>query len=181
MAVVKCKPTSPGRRHVVKVVNPELHEGKPFAPLLEKNSKSGGRNNNGRITTRHIGGGHKQAYRIVDFKRNKDGIPAVVERLEYDPNRSANIALVLGTKTASASYILAPKGLKAGDQIQSGVDAAIKAGNTLPMRNIPVGSTVHNVEMKPGKGGQLARSAWYFYVQIVARDGALCHPASAFW
>ncbi|MDU1619195.1 MAG: 50S ribosomal protein L2 [Klebsiella michiganensis] len=149
MAVVKCKPTSPGRRHVVKVVNPELHKGKPFAPLVEKNSKSGGRNNNGRITTRHIGGGHKQAYRIVDFKRNKDGIPAVVER----------------------RYILAPKGLKAGDQIQSGVDAAIKAGNTLPMRNIPVGSTVHNVEMKPGKGGQLARSAGT-YVQIVARDGA---------
>ena len=153
MAVVKCKPTSPGRRHVVKVVNPELHKGKPFAPLLEKNSKSGGRNNNGRITTRHIGGGHKQAYRIVDFKRNKDGIPAVVERLEYDPNRSANIALVL-YKDGERRYILAPKGLKAGDQIQSGVDAAIKPGNTLPMRNIPVGSTVHNVEMKPGKGGQ---------------------------
>lgn len=168
MAVVKCKPTSPGRRHVVKVVNPELHKGKPFAPLLEKNSKSGGRNNNGRITTRHIGGGHKQAYRIVDFKRNKDGIPAVVERLEYDPNRSANIALVL-YKDGERRYILAPKGLKAGDQIQSGVDAAIKAGNTLPMRNIPVGSTVHNVEMKPGKGGQLARSAGT-YVQIVARD-----------
>ena len=149
MAVVKCKPTSPGRRHVVKVVNPELHKGKPFAPLLEKNSKSGGRNNNGRITTRHIGGGHKQAYRIVDFKRNKDGIPAVVERLEYDPNRSANIALVL-YKDGERRYILAPKGLKAGDQIQSGVDAAIKPGNTLPMRNIPVGSTV----------------------QIVARDGA---------
>lgn len=168
MAVVKCKPTSPGRRHVVKVVNPELHKGKPFAPLLEKNSKSGGRNNNGRITTRHIGGGHKQAYRIVDFKRNKDGIPAVVERLEYDPNRSANIALVL-YKDGERRYILAPKGLKAGDQIQSGVDAAIKAGNTLPMRNIPVGSTVHNVEMKPGKGGQLARSAGT-YVQIVAQD-----------
>ena len=145
MAVVKCKPTSPGRRHVVKVVNPELHKGKPFAPLLEKNSKSGGRNNNGRITTRHIGGGHKQAYRIVDFKRNKDGIPAVVERLEYDPNRSANIALVL-YKDGERRY-------------------------TLPMRNIPVGSTVHNVEMKPGKGGQLARSAGT-YVQIVARDGA---------
>lgn len=112
MAVVKCKPTSPGRRHVVKVVNPELHKGKPFAPLLEKNSKSGGRNNNGRITTRHIGGGHKQAYRIVDFKRNKDGIPAVVERLEYDPNRSANIALVL-YKDGERRYILAPKGLKA--------------------------------------------------------------------
>ena len=125
MAVVKCKPTSPGRRHVVKVVNPELHKGKPFAPLLEKNSKSGGRNNNGRITTRHIGGGHKQAYRIVDFKRNKDGIPAVVERLEYDPNRSANIALVL-YKDGERRYILAPKGLKAGDQIQSGVDAYVQ-------------------------------------------------------
>jgi len=170
MAVVKCKPTSPGRRHVVKVVNAELHKGKPFAPLVEKNSKSGGRNNNGRITTRHIGGGHKQAYRIVDFKRNKDGIPAVVERLEYDPNRSANIALVL-YKDGERRYILAPKGLKAGDQIQSGVDAAIKAGNTLPMRNIPVGSTVHNVEMKPGKGGQIARSAGA-YVQIVAREGS---------
>ncbi|MER1720198.1 50S ribosomal protein L2 [Proteus terrae] len=170
MAIVKCKPTSPGRRHVVKVVNPELHKGKPYAPLLEKNSKSGGRNNNGRITTRHIGGGHKQAYRIVDFKRNKDGIPATVERLEYDPNRSANIALVLYAD-GERRYILAPKGLKAGDKVQSGVDAAIKAGNTLPMRNIPVGSTVHNVEMKPGKGGQLARSAGT-YVQIVARDGA---------
>lgn len=169
MAVVKCKPTSPGRRHVVKVVNAELHKGKPFAPLVEKNSKSGGRNNNGRITTRHIGGGHKQAYRIVDFKRNKDGIPAVVERLEYDPNRSANIALVL-YKDGERRYILAPKGLKAGDQIQSGVDAAIKPGNTLPMRNIPVGSTVHAVEMKPGKGAQLARSAGTF-IQILAREG----------
>ena len=153
MAIVKCKPTSPGRRHVVKVVNPELHKGKPYAPLLEKLSKSGGRNNNGRITTRHIGGGHKQHYRLVDFKRNKDGIPAVVERLEYDPNRSANIALVL-YKDGERRYIPAPKGLKAGDQIQSGVDAAIKAGNTLPMRNIPVGSTVHNVEMKPVKAAR---------------------------
>lgn len=179
MAVVKCKPTSPGRRHVVKVVNPELHKGKPFAPLVEKNSKSGGRNNNGRITTRHIGGGHKQAYRIVDFKRNKDGIPAVVERLEYDPNRSANIALVL-YKDGERRYILAPKGLKAGDQIQSGVDAAIKAGNTLPMRNIPVGSTVHNVEMKPGKGGQLGAFRWYLRSDRCSR-WRLCHPASAFW
>src|SRR5476649_2227619 len=168
--LVKCKPTSPGRRHVVKVVNQELHKGKPYAPLLEKLSKSGGRNNNGRITTRHIGGGHKQHYRLVDFKRNKDGIAAVVERLEYDPNRSANIALVL-YKDGERRYILAPKGLKVGDQIQSGVDAAIKTGNTLPMRNIPVGSTVHNVEMKPGKGGQMARSAGA-YVQIVARDGS---------
>ncbi|KAA1447314.1 50S ribosomal protein L2, partial [Escherichia coli] len=135
-----------------------------------KNSKTGGRNNNGRITTRHIGGGHKQHYRLIDFKRNKDGIPAVVERLEYDPNRSANIALVL-YKDGERRYILAPKGLKAGDQIQSGADSAIKTGNTLPMRNIPVGSTVHNIEMKPGKGGQLARSAGA-YAQIVARDGS---------
>lgn len=169
MAVVKCKPTSPGRRHVVKVVNPELHKGKPFAPLLEKTA------NPVVVTTMAVSPlvisvVAKQAYRIVDFKRNKDGIPAVVERLEYDPNRSANIALVL-YKDGERRYILAPKGLKAGDQIQSGVDAAIKPGNTLPMRNIPVGSTVHNVEMKPGKGGQLARSAGT-YVQIVARDGA---------
>ncbi|AMG30354.1 50S ribosomal protein L2 [Grimontia hollisae] len=170
MAIVKCKPTSPGRRHVVKVVNADLYKGKPYAPLLEKNQKTGGRNNNGRITVRHIGGGHKQHYRVIDFKRTKDGIPAKVERLEYDPNRSANIALVLYAD-GERRYIIAPKGLKAGDQIQSGSDAAIKVGNTLPMRNIPVGSTVHNVELKPGKGAQLARSAGA-YAQIVARDGA---------
>ena len=170
MAIVKCKPTSAGRRHVVKVVNADLHKGKPYAPLLEKNSKNGGRNNNGRITVRHIGGGHKHHYRVIDFKRTKDGIPAKVERLEYDPNRSANIALVLYAD-GERRYILAPKGVQAGDAIQSGVDAPIKAGNTLPMRNIPVGSTVHNVELKPGKGGQLARSAGA-YAQIVARDGA---------
>jgi large subunit ribosomal protein L2 len=169
MALQKCKPTSPGRRHLVKVVNSELHKGKPFAPLLEKKSKSGGRNNNGRITVRHIGGGHKHHYRVVDFKRNKDGIPAKVERLEYDPNRSANIALVLYADGERA-YIIAPKGLKAGDAIQSGVDAPIKPGNTLPMRNMPVGSTVHCVELKPGKGAQIARSAGS-YVQILARDG----------
>ncbi|MFC3034874.1 50S ribosomal protein L2 [Pseudoalteromonas fenneropenaei] len=169
MALQKCKPTSAGRRHVVKLVNPDLHKGKPFAPLLEKNSKSGGRNNNGRITVRHIGGGHKQHYRLIDFKRNKDGIPAVVERLEYDPNRSANIALVL-YKDGERRYIIAPKGLKAGDQIQSGVDAPIKAGNAMPMRNMPVGATVHNVELKPGKGAQIARSAGA-YVQILAREG----------
>ena len=169
MAIVKCKPTSPGRRHVVKVVNSELHKGKPYAPLLEKNSKSGGRNNTGRITVRHVGGGHKQHYRIVDFKRNKDGIPAKVERLEYDPNRSANIALVLYAD-GERRYILAPKGLVVGDVIQSGEDAAIKVGNCLPMRNIPVGTTVHAVEMKPAKGAQIARSAGA-YSQIVARDG----------
>ncbi|AJR07315.1 50S ribosomal protein L2 [Photobacterium gaetbulicola] len=169
MAIVKCKPTSPGRRHVVKVVNSDLHKGKPYAPLLEKKSKSGGRNNNGRITVRHIGGGNKNAYRIIDFKRTKDGIPAKVERLEYDPNRSANIALVLYAD-GERRYIIAPKGLQAGDTIQSGADAAIKVGNTLPMRNIPVGSTVHCVELKPGKGAQLARSAGA-YAQIVARAG----------
>ncbi len=170
MAIVKCKPTSAGRRHVVKVVNNELHKGKPHAALLDKKSKTGGRNNAGRITTRHIGGGHKQHYRIVDFKRNKDGVPAKVERLEYDPNRSANIALVLYAD-GERRYILAPKGLQAGDTIVSGQEADIKVGNALPMRNIPVGSTVHNVELKPGKGGQLARSAGA-YAQIVARDGA---------
>ena len=169
MAIVKCKPTSPGRRHVVKVVNNDLYKGKPYAPLLEPKSKSGGRNNGGRITVRHVGGGHKQHYRIVDFKRNKDGIPAKVERLEYDPNRSANIALVLYAD-GERRYILAPKGLVAGDQIQSGEDASIKVGNCLPMRNIPVGTTVHAVEMKPAKGAQIARSAGA-YSQIVARDG----------
>ena len=170
MAIVKCKPTSPGRRHVVKVVNDDLYKGKPYAPLLESKSKSGGRNNGGRITVRHIGGGHKQHYRVVDFKRNKDGIPAKVERLEYDPNRSANIALVLYAD-GERRYILAPKGLVAGDMIQSGEDASIKVGNCLPMRNIPVGTTVHAVEMKPAKGAQIARSAGA-YSQIVARDGA---------
>ena len=171
MAIVKCKPTSPGRRHLVKVVNPDLHKGKPHAPLLEKKSKTGGRNNNGRITVRHHGGGHKQHYRIIDLKRNdKDGIPAKVERLEYDPNRSANIALALYAD-GERRYVLAAKGMQAGDIIISGVDAAIKAGNTLPMRNIPVGTTVHAVEMKPGKGAQIARSAGT-YVQIIARDNS---------
>ncbi len=150
-------------------MNPELHKGKPYAPLLDTKSKTGGRNNFGRITTRHIGGGHKQHYRLIDFKRNKLDIPAVVERLEYDPNRSANIALVL-YKDGERRYILAPKGLSAGDTIQSGANAPIKVGNALPMRNIPVGSTVHNVELKPGKGGQIARSAGA-YVQIIAREG----------
>ena len=169
MAVVKCKPTSPGRRHVVKVVNPELHKGKPFAPLLEKNSKSGGRNNNGRITTRHIGGGHKQAYRIVDFKRNKDAIPATVERIEYDPNRTAHIAL-LCYADGERRYIIAPRGLKVGAKVVSGSEAAIKAGNALPIRNIPVGTTIHCIEMKPGKGAQIARSAGTS-AMLLAREG----------
>ncbi|GLR72265.1 50S ribosomal protein L2 [Agaribacter marinus] len=169
MALMKAKPTSAGRRHVVQVVNPDLHKGAPHAPLLDKISKSGGRNNNGRITVRHIGGGHKQHYRIIDFKRNKDGIPAKVERLEYDPNRSANIALVLYAD-GERRYILAPKGAQAGDAIQSGSDAPIKAGNAMPMRNMPVGTTVHAIEMKPGKGAQIARSAGA-YAQILAREG----------
>jgi len=172
MALVKTKPTSAGRRHLVKVVNSELHKGKPFAGLLEKKSKTGGRNNNGRITTRHIGGGHKHHYRIVDFKRNKDGVPAVVERLEYDPNRSANIAL-LKYADGERRYILAPKGLTAGDEVVSGEYAPIKAGSAMPLRNIPVGSTVHNVELKPGKGGQMARSAGAS-AQLVAREGTYC-------
>lgn len=169
MAVVKAKPTSPGRRFVVKVVNPDLHKGAPVKALLDKKSKSGGRNNNGHITQRHVGGGHKQHYRMVDFKRDKDGVPARVERLEYDPNRSANIALLLYAD-GERRYILAPKGLSAGDKVVSGVDAPIKVGNCLPLRNIPVGSTVHNIEMKPGKGGQIARSAGAL-AQLVAREG----------
>jgi len=170
MAVIKCKPTSPGRRFVVKVINPDLHKGRPYAPLVEKKGKTGGRNNAGRITTRHRGGGHKQHYRIVDFRRNKDGIPAIVERLEYDPNRTAHIAL-LKYMDGERRYIIAPKGVKAGDELFSGVDAPIKAGNTLPLRNIPQGSIVHCVEMKPGKGAQMIRSAGAS-AQLVARDGA---------
>lgn len=169
MAIVKCKPTSAGRRHVVKVVNPELYKGRPYAALVSSKTKTGGRNNFGRITTRHIGGGHKQNYRIIDFKRNKFDIEGIVERLEYDPNRSANIALIL-YKDGERRYILAPKGLKVSDKVQSGEVAPIKAGNSLPMRNIPVGSMVHNIELKPNKGAQLARSAGA-YAQIIAREG----------
>jgi large subunit ribosomal protein L2 len=170
MALLKTKPTSAGRRHVVKVVNSDLHKGRPHSALTEKQSKSGGRNNNGRITTRHIGGGHKQLYRIVDFKRNKDGIPAKVERLEYDPNRSANIALVCYAD-GERRYILAPKGLNAGDQIISGETAPIKVGSTMAVRNLPLGSVIHNIELKPGKGGQMARSAGTS-AQLIAKDGA---------
>ena len=169
MALVKVKPTSPGRRAVVQVVNADLHKGKPFAGLIESQSKNAGRNNNGRITVRHQGGGHKQAYRVVDFKRNKDGIPAKVERLEYDPNRSAFIALVLYAD-GERRYVLAPKGLTAGDSIQSGAEAAIKVGNALPIRNIPVGTTIHAIELQPGKGAQIARSAGAS-VQLMAREG----------
>lgn len=169
MALVKVKPTSPGRRGVVKVVTPGLHKGKPHAPLLESQSKNAGRNNNGRITTRHQGGGHKQHYRIIDFRRNKDAIPAKVERIEYDPNRSAHIAL-LCYADGERRYIIAPRGVVAGDQLVSGSEAPIKAGNALPLRNIPVGSTIHCIELQPGKGAQVARSAGTS-VQLLAREG----------
>ena len=169
MAIVKTKPTSAGRRFVVKVVNKDLHKGDPYGPLLDKKSKSGGRNNNGRITTRHKGGGHKQRYRIIDFKRNKDGVPGVVERIEYDPNRTANIALI---KYADGErrYIIAPRGIRAGADVMSGEDAPINAGNCLPLRNIPLGTTVHCIELKAGKGAQMARSAGTS-AQLVAREG----------
>jgi large subunit ribosomal protein L2 len=170
MAIVKAKPTSPGRRGVVQVRHDHLHKGAPHEALVEKKSKSGGRNNAGRITTRHRGGGHKKHYRVIDFKRDKDGIAGRVERIEYDPNRSAHIALVLYAD-GERRYIIAPKGVLSGDPVHSGRDAAIKPGNALPLRNIPVGTVVHNVELKPGKGGQLARSAGAA-VQLVAREGA---------
>jgi large subunit ribosomal protein L2 len=169
MAIVKAKPTSPGRRGVVQVKHAHLHKGEPHAALVTKQTRTGGRNNAGRITTRHRGGGHKQRYRVIDFKRDKDGIAGRIERVEYDPNRSAHIALVLYAD-GERRYIIAPKGLRSGDQVQSGRDAAIKPGNCLPLRNIPVGSTVHCVEMKPGKGGQLARRAGAA-AQLVAREG----------
>ena len=169
MALVKVNPTSPGRRAVVQVVNADLHKGKPFAGLIESQSKNAGRNNNGRITVRHQGGGHKQAYRVVDFKRNKDGIPAKVERLEYDPNRTANIALVCYAD-GERRYIIANKGMVVGQQIMSGSEAPIKSGNALPIRNIPVGTTICCVEMMPGKGAQIARSAGTS-VQLLAREG----------
>ncbi|WJW75045.1 50S ribosomal protein L2 [Thiohalobacter sp. IOR34] len=169
MAIVKTKPTSPGRRFVVKVQATDLHKGEPYAPLVQKKSKTGGRNNYGRITTRHRGGGHKQRYRVIDFKRNKDGIPARVERIEYDPNRSANIALLLYAD-GERRYILAPKGLQAGMPVMSGAEAPIKPGSAMSLRDMPVGTLVHNIEMKPGKGGQIARSAGTS-AQLVAREG----------
>jgi large subunit ribosomal protein L2 len=170
MALVKVKPTSPGRRAVVQVVNAHLHKGKPFAALVESKSKNAGRNNNGHITVRHQGGGHKQAYRVIDFKRNKDGIPAKVERLEYDPNRTANIAL-LCYADGERRYIIANKGMTVGQPVISGAEAPIKSGNALPIRNIPVGTTICCVEMMPGKGAQLARSAGTS-AQLLAREGA---------
>ena len=170
MAVIKAKPTSPGRRFVVEVVDPELYKGAPHKPLLEPNKKSGGRNTHGRITTRHRGGGHKRYYRKVDFKRTKDNVKAVVERLEYDPNRSGNLALLLYAD-GERRYIVAPRGVRVHDQLMSGSSAPIRSGNALELRNIPVGSVIHCVELKPGKGAQLARSAGAS-AQLVAREGS---------
>ncbi|MCL2876484.1 MAG: 50S ribosomal protein L2 [Betaproteobacteria bacterium] len=170
MALIKLKPTSAGRRGMVKVVNPNLHKGRPFDALTEKKSSKAGRNNSGRITVRHQGGGHKGHYRVIDFRRNKDGISAKVERIEYDPNRSANIAL-LCYADGERRYIIAPRGVSVGQALLSGPEAPIKSGNAMPIRNIPVGTTIHCVEMQPGKGAQLARSAGTS-VQLLAREGS---------
>ena len=170
MAVVKQKPTTPGQRGMVKVITPGLHKGRPHRPLVESQTRTSGRNNDGRITVRHRGGGHKHSYRIIDFRRNKDGVVGRIERLEYDPNRSAHIALVLYAD-GERRYIVAPRGLSEGDQIESGESAAIRVGNALPLKNIPVGTVIHCVEMKLGKGAQLARSAGAS-VQYVGREGS---------
>lgn len=168
MALKTFRPTSPGLRHLVLVDRAHLWKGAPVKMLTEGKRKSGGRNNDGRITTRHIGGGHKQSYRLVDFRRRKHDVPATVERLEYDPNRTAFIALI---KYADGhqSYILAPQRLGVGDQVVSGAKVDVKPGNAMPLAAMPIGTIVHNVELKPGAGGQIARSAGAF-VQLVGRD-----------
>ncbi len=170
MPLQKLRPTSPGQRFTVRVNSPQLHKGEPHEPLVEKINSSGGRNNMGRITTRHRGGGHKRRYRIIDFKRNKDGIAGKVERIEYDPNRSAHLALILYAD-GERRYILAPKGIRTDDEVMAGRESPIKTGNALPLRNIPVGTLVHCVELKPGKGAQMVRAAGGS-CQIVAREGA---------
>lgn len=158
MAIKKYKPTTPGRRGMTGLTFEEITKKSPEKSLTVSFSKSGGRNNTGRITTRHHGGGHKQLYRIIDFKRNKDNIPAKVAAIEYDPNRNANIAL-LHYVDGEKRYILAPKGLEVGMSVVSGDAADIKVGNALQMKNMPEGTIIHNIELKPGKGGQLARAA----------------------
>jgi large subunit ribosomal protein L2 len=169
MALQQMRPTSPGRRFVVKVTTPGLHKGKPESSLVKRLKRETGHNSYGRITTRHKGGGHKRLYRVIDLRRDKDSIPAKVERIEYDPNRSAHLALLLYAD-GERRYVIAPKGLAIGDTVTSGRDAAIKTGNALPLRNIPVGTLVHAVELKPGKGAQIARAAGAS-VQVVAREG----------
>jgi large subunit ribosomal protein L2 len=179
MSLHKAKPTSAGRRFVVQVKTGGLHKGKPYGPLLDKKSSKGGRNHNGRITVRHQGGGHKQRYRIIDFKRDKDGVPGIVERLEYDPNRSAHIALI---KYADGErrYILAPNGLRAGAQIISGEDAPIKPGNALPLRAIPVGTTIHNVEM-PLRSSRHARASMRRCACVPAKCAGFTSTAAQRW
>ncbi len=169
MALRKARPTSPGRRFVVRPESGDLHKGEPVRALVKSGKKSGGRNNHGRVTVRHRGGGHKRRYRAVDFRRDKDGVPARVERIEYDPNRSARLALLLYADGARR-YIIAPRGLAQGDELMSGVHAPIRPGNCLPLASIPVGSEVHCVELKPGGGAQLARSAGAT-AQLAARSG----------
>ncbi|MHB1421497.1 MAG: 50S ribosomal protein L2 [Bacillota bacterium] len=173
MAVKKFKPTSPGIRQMTVSSFEEITTSEPYKPLLKPLKRTGGRNAQGRLTVRHRGGGHKRMYRLIDFKRDKDGIPAKIATVEYDPNRSANIAL-LNYADGEKRYILAPQGLKAGDPVISGPTADIKAGNAVPMKNIPVGTIIHNIELKPGKGGQLARSAGAS-AQLMAKEGQYAH------
>src|SRR5699024_7665649 len=170
MALLKVKPTSAGRRGMVKFIHKEIHRGAPHGPLMDKIKRSSCRNHHGRITVRHRGGGHRKHYRNIDFRRIKDGVPARVERLEYDPNRSAHIAL-LCYADGERRYIIAPRRLQVGDTLMSGQDAPIRPGNALPIRNIPIDATIHCIEMMPGKGAQIARSAGSSAV-LLARDGA---------
>ena len=169
MAIKKYKPTTNGRRNMTGLDFAEITSTTPERSLLQPLPKKAGRNNQGKITVRHQAGGHKRHYRIIDFKRNKDGIPATVKTIEYDPNRSANIALV-AYSDGEKRYILAPKGLKVGTEIMSGADADIKVGNTLVLSDIPMGTTIHNIELKPGAGGQIARSAGAS-AQLLGKEG----------
>ncbi|WP_456434233.1 50S ribosomal protein L2 [Thermosulfuriphilus sp.] len=173
MPIKKCKPTSPGRRFQSYLVDPELSKKEPERSLVEPLKKTGGRNVYGRITARHRGGGHKRLYRKIDFKRNKDGVPAKVAALEYDPNRSARIAL-LHYADGEKRYILAPLGLKVGETVMSGEQVDIKPGNCLPLKNIPLGTLIHNIELRPGKGGQLVRAAGAA-AQVMAKEGDYVH------
>ena len=170
MAIKRYKPTSAARRFMTVHTYEEITETKPERSLVEDMRKTGGRNNQGKITVRHIGGGNRRKYRIIDFKRNKDGVPAKVKSIQYDPNRSANIALLVYAD-GEKRYILAPIGLNVGDTVLSGANADIKAGNCLPLENIPVGTMVHNIELQPGRGGQIARAAG-ISAQLMAREGA---------
>ncbi len=173
MGVKRCKPTSPGRRFMSFSDFAEITKTEPEKSFLRPLKKTGGRNNKGRITVRFRGGGHKRRYRLIDFRRDKDGVPAKVAAIEYDPNRSARIAL-LHYLDGEKRYILAPEGLSVGDMVSSGPDAEVKVGNALPLENIPLGSFIHNLEISPGKGGQMVRSAGA-YAQLMAKEGGMAH------